>query len=86
MITSTRLPVPDRPNLFNFDPVFATSMEYRIANRVVSRHDFQEGVRAVIVEKDNAPKGSPETLSGVTVAMLDEIFAPLDGGELDFED
>src|SRR5262249_11231029 len=59
-------------------------MEFRIANHVVSRHDFQEGVRAVIVEKDNAPKWVPETLAGVTDEMLDEIFAPLGEGELDF--
>jgi enoyl-CoA hydratase len=44
---------------------------------VVQRHDFLEGVRAVIVDKDNAPKWSPDTLAGVTDAMLDEIFAPL---------
>lgn len=52
-------------------------MEYRIGARVVQRHDFLEGVRAVIVDKDNAPKWSPPTLAGVTDAMLDEIFAPL---------
>jgi enoyl-CoA hydratase len=59
-------------------------MEFRIANRVVSRHDFQEGVRAVIIAKDNAPKWSPETLAGVTDDMLGEIFASLGEGELDF--
>lgn len=53
------------------------AMEYRIGARVVQRHDFLEGVRAVIVEKDNAPKWSPDSLEGVTEAMLDEIFAPL---------
>jgi enoyl-CoA hydratase len=53
------------------------TMEYRIGARVVGRHDFIEGVRAVIVDKDNAPKWSPATLAGVTDAMLDEIFAPL---------
>ncbi|HVI30867.1 enoyl-CoA hydratase/isomerase family protein [Phenylobacterium sp.] len=53
------------------------AMEYRIGARVVRRHDFLEGVRAVIVEKDNAPKWSPASLEGVTEAMLDEIFAPL---------
>ena len=51
--------------------------EYRIASRVCARHDFQEGVRALIVDKDNAPKWSPATREGVTQAMLDEIFAPL---------
>jgi enoyl-CoA hydratase len=60
-------------------PSFAENMamEYRIGARVVARHDFIEGVRAVIVDKDNAPRWRPERLEGVTGAMLDEIFAPL---------
>lgn len=52
-------------------------MEYRIAARVVARHDFLEGVRAVIVDKDNAPKWSPARLEAVSEALLDDIFAPL---------
>ena len=56
-------------------------MEYRIGARVVQRHDFLEGVRAVIVEKDNAPKWNPPTLAGVTEATLDAIFAPLPSDE-----
>lgn len=56
-------------------------MEYRIASRVVRRHDFIEGVRAVIVEKDNAPRWDPADPAGVSEAMLDEIFAPLPAGE-----
>ena len=56
-------------------------MEYRIGARVVQRHDFIEGVRAVIVEKDNAPKWNPSTLEGVTETMLDDIFAPLPSDE-----
>jgi len=59
-------------------------MEYRIAVRIVRTHDFQEGVRAVIVDKDNAPKWSPATLEGVTDAMLDELFADLGAQELTF--
>jgi enoyl-CoA hydratase len=51
--------------------------EYRIGARVVQRHDFIEGVRALIVDKDNAPDWNPSTLEGVTDAMLDGIFAPL---------
>lgn len=56
-------------------------MEYRIGARVVGRHDFLEGVRAVIVDKDNTPKWEPSTLEGVTPAMLDAIFAALPAGE-----
>ena len=57
------------------------TMEYRIGARVVGRHDFLEGVRAVIVDKDNAPKWRPPTPEAVTEADLDEIFAPLPSTE-----
>jgi enoyl-CoA hydratase len=57
------------------------TMEYRIGARVVQRHDFIEGVRAVIVDKDNAPRWNPAEAEGVTEAMLDEIFAPLPSAE-----
>jgi enoyl-CoA hydratase len=53
------------------------AMEYRIGARVVQRHDFLEGVRAVIVDKDNQARWDPPTLEGVTEPMLDAIFAPL---------
>jgi enoyl-CoA hydratase len=57
------------------------AVEYRIGARVVQRHDFIEGVRAVIVDKDNAPRWDPATLEGVSEAMLDAIFAPLPADE-----
>jgi len=57
------------------------AMEYRIGARVVQRHDFLEGVRAVIVDKDNAPRWDPPTLEGVSEAMLDGIFARLPSAE-----
>ena len=52
-------------------------MEMRIGARIVLSHDFTEGVRAVIVDKDNKPVWAPATLEGVTGAMLDAVFAPL---------
>ena len=60
-------------------PDFAANMamEYRISARVLTLPDFAEGVRAVIVDKDNAPKWSPATPEGVTDELLDAIFAPL---------
>jgi enoyl-CoA hydratase len=56
-------------------------IEYRIASRVLTRHDFIEGVRAVIVEKDNAPKWNPARPEDVTEELLDSIFAPLPADE-----
>lgn len=53
------------------------AMEFRIASRVVLMHDLREGVRAVLVDKDNAPRWDPPTLDGVTDAMLDTVFARL---------
>ena len=52
-------------------------MEYRIASRVLTRPDFAEGVRAVIVDKDNAPQWDPATPEGVSDELIEAIFAPL---------
>ena len=57
------------------------AMEYRIGARVVQRHDFLEGVRAVIIDKDNAPNWSPASVEGVSDTLLDDIFAPLPDAE-----
>ena len=57
------------------------AMEYRIASRVLTRPDFAEGVRAVIVDKDNAPKWDPATPEGVSDKLIDSIFAPLPADE-----
>lgn len=57
------------------------AMEYRIASRVLLRPDFAEGVRAVIVDKDNEPKWDPATPERVTDELLDAIFAPLPAKE-----
>ena len=58
---------------------FADEMraEYRIAARMMLRPDFAEGVRAVLIDKDNAPAWNPATPEGVTDEMINEIFAPL---------
>jgi enoyl-CoA hydratase len=62
---------------------FAAEMavEYRIASRVCRLPDFHEGVRAVIVDKDNAPRWDPPTLDGVAEHQLDAIFEPLPEAE-----
>jgi len=62
---------------------FADEMrqEYAVGAHVVQRHDFIEGVRAVIVDKDNAPRWDPATPEDVTDHVIDQIFAPLPEAE-----
>jgi len=62
---------------------FADEMrnEYRIGYHVLVRHDFIEGVRALIVDKDNDPKWDPATPEGVSEELMDEIFAELPSDE-----
>jgi enoyl-CoA hydratase/carnithine racemase len=62
---------------------FAEEMvvEYRVGAHVVQRHDFLEGVRAVIVDKDNDPKWNPATAEDVSDHLIDQIFAPLNADE-----
>ena len=59
-------------------------MEYRIGWRKVQSHDFQEGVRAVIIDKDNAPAWAPACLEDVTDDMVAKYFEPLGADELTF--
>lgn len=56
------------------------AMEYRLALRVLPGHDFREGVRAALVDKDRNPKWQPSALAGV--GNLDAFFAPLGENEL----
>jgi len=63
---------------------FETCMraEFRIVSRVIQGHDFYEGVRAVIIDKDNQPRWRPATLAGVSDAEVERHFAPLGKSEL----
>ena len=63
---------------------FATCMraEFRIVSRIIEDHDFYEGVRAVIVDKDNAPRWRPDSLAAVTAAEVERHFAARAEGEL----
>jgi enoyl-CoA hydratase len=58
---------------------FADEMmaEFALAAHVVRTHDFLEGVRALLIDKDNAPKWDPPTPEEVTDEMVDKLFDPL---------
>ena len=52
--------------------------EFRIVSRIVYGHDFYEGVRATIIDKDNAPRWRPADLAGVSERAVEQHFAPLE--------
>lgn len=64
-------------------PSFAEEMarEYTLACRMIARPDFAEGVRAVLVDKDNAPRWDPAAPEAVSEELLEILFAPLPAGE-----
>ena len=66
----------------NWDFETCMRAEFRIVSRVIQGHDFYEGVRAVIVDKDNQPRWQPATLAGVSETEVDRHFAPLGADEL----
>jgi enoyl-CoA hydratase/carnithine racemase len=63
-----------------FDECMRT--EFRIVSRIIQGHDFYEGVRAVVIDKDNAPRWDPPSLAQVGDAEVDRHFAPLGAAEL----
>ncbi len=57
-------------------------MDYRLACRFLEDSDFYEGVRAVLIDKDNAPQWQPAHLDDITEQMVERYFASLGSEEL----
>ena len=57
--------------------------DFRLGCRCLDGHDFYEGVRAVLIDRDQAPKWQPARLEDVSEAMVDAYFAPLGRDELE---
>ena len=53
-------------------------LEYRLSCRFLQGHDFFEGIRAVLIDKDNMPIWEPDKLEAVQAADVDNYFAPLE--------
>ncbi len=54
----------------------ALDTEFRVSVAMQRTHDFVEGVRAQLVDKDRAPRWRPATLAEVTAEDVATIFAP----------
>ncbi len=61
------------PTLKRFEDAMA--MEYRIADRCFRGHDLFEGIRAVDIDKDPAPKRLPPDMAGLSETVVDEYLA-----------
>jgi enoyl-CoA hydratase len=56
--------------------------DYRLCARFLEGHDFYEGVRALLIDKDRKPRWTPAALADVSSAMVDRYFAPRPSDEL----
>jgi enoyl-CoA hydratase len=63
----------------------AMIVEYRLSQAFLVRHDFHEGIRAMVIDKDNAPRWDPPDLASVTPEWVEAHFAPLGEYELRFD-
>lgn len=52
-------------------------MEYRISQQCMAEDDFYEGIRAVLIERDNNPIWNPSCIEDVSDKMVDSYFQPL---------
>lgn len=57
------------------------TMEHRLVRKCCEDQDFYEGVRALLIDKDNSPKWKPATLSEVTDEKIDKYFSPMSEDE-----
>jgi enoyl-CoA hydratase len=59
--------------------------DFRISLACIAEHDFIEGIRAAIVDKDRNPKWQPGELEAVTPDIVDRHFRSVGALELKFE-
>jgi enoyl-CoA hydratase len=69
-----------RGKVLTFEEAMKT--EFRIVTRIAQGHDFYEGVRATLIDKDGAPRWNPATLDAVAPDAIEAHFADLGAAEL----
>jgi enoyl-CoA hydratase len=84
--TSLKITLRNIRSALSFDRVEQSfRQDYRVSLACVAEHDFIEGIRAAIVDKDRNPMWRPDTLAGVTPDIVERHFRPLGALELKFE-
>ena len=74
-----------RGGTLDFDGCMKQELRLSLAC-LLAGHDFYEGIRAVLVDKDKNPRWNPADLAGVSRADVERHFAEAPGGDLEFKD
>ncbi|MGE3148394.1 MAG: enoyl-CoA hydratase/isomerase family protein [Pseudorhodoplanes sp.] len=75
--TSLKLALAEMQAGKTLDLISCLNLEFRMATRVMQGHDFYEGIRALLIDKDNKPRWKPASLADIGKADIAAHFAPL---------
>ncbi len=85
--TSLKITLRNIRSALSFDKVERSfEQDYRLSLACIAAHDFIEGIRAAIVDKDRTPVWQPERLEDVTEAIVDRHFEPIGQRELKLDE
>jgi len=85
--TSLKITLRNLRSALSFDQVEQSfQRDYRLSLACIAGHDFIEGIRAAIVDKDRTPVWRPDRLEDVTEAIVDRHFEPIGERELKFDE
>ena len=84
--TSLKVTLHNIRSAATFDRVEQSfAQDYRIALACIAGHDFIEGIRAAIIDKDRNPRWRPDKIEAVTPEIVDRHFRSVGKLELKFE-
>jgi enoyl-CoA hydratase len=84
--TSLKITLRNIRSALSFERVEQSfQQDFRMSLACVAGHDFVEGIRAAIVDKDRNPVWRPDTLAGVTADIVERHFRSVGALELTFE-
>jgi enoyl-CoA hydratase len=85
--TSLKITLRNLRSALSFETVEQSfQQDYRLSLACIAAHDFVEGIRAAIVDKDRNPRWRPDKLEDVTADIVDRHFRPVGALELSFGD